>query len=131
MPSGRKAAESPLLAPSPTTFGGLTADDVAAAGNIDFSKPSIVTLVMSDGSIVTLTGTTIGDKRWIQVTAPKDAALAARTAGRAFEIPVYRYDAIFKPLEQLLVPKEPPPAQNKATKGKVAVPNKSAPAPAS
>ena len=128
VPSGRKAADSPLLAPSPTAFSGLTADDVAAARDLDFSNPSIATLTLSDGNIVAFTGTTIGDKRWIQVTHPTDAALTARTAGRAFEIPSYRYDAIFRPLEQLLVPKEQKaPATNK----KVTVPKKSAVPPAS
>ncbi len=108
VPSGRKAADSRQLAPSPTTFGALTADDVAAAGDLDFNKPSIVTVTMSDGNIVTFTGATIGDKRWIEVSATKDAALTAKTAGRAFEIPAYRFEAIFKPLEQLLVPKPTP-----------------------
>ena len=108
VPSGRKAADSAQLAPSPTTFGGLTADDVAAAGDLDFRKPSSVTVTMSDGNIVTFTGATIGDKRWIQVSATKDAALTAKSAGRAFEIPGYRFEAIFKPLEQLLVPKPTP-----------------------
>jgi len=108
VPGGRKALDSQQLAPSPTTFGGLSADDVAAAGDLDFSKPSIVTVTMSDGNIVTFTGATIGDKRWIQVTATKDAALTAKTAGRAFEIPAYRFEAIFKPLEQLLLPKPTP-----------------------
>jgi Domain of unknown function (DUF4340) len=138
VPSGRKAADSAQLAPSPTTFGGLTADDVAAAGDLDFSKPSSVTVTMSDGNIVTFTGATIGDKRWIQVTATKDAALTAKTAGRAFEIPAYRFEAIFKPLEQLLVPK-PTPEKKTATpeakvpakNNKAIVPRKSAPAPAS
>ena len=126
MPSGRKAADSELLAPSPTSFGGLTADDVGAPGDLDFSKASIVTLTLSDGSIVTFTGTAIGDKHWIQVAQPSDAALTARTAGRAFEIPAYRYEAIFKPLEQLLVPKSAPAKKNGAS-----VPKKSMPSPAS
>ena len=34
-----------------------------------------------------------------------------KRAGRAFELAGYRYDAIFRPLEQLLAPKEPPAAQ--------------------
>lgn len=138
VPSGRKAADSAQLAPSPNTFGALNADDVAAAGDLDFSKPSVVTLTMSDGNIVTFTGATIGDKRWIQVTDPKDAALTAKTAGRAFEIPAYRFDAIFKPLEQLLVPKPAPAAKAAAPETKVpaktnklTVPKKPAPAPAS
>lgn len=138
VPSGRKAVDSQQLAPSPTTFGSLTADDVAAAGDLDFSKPSIVTVTMADGNILTFTGATIGDKRWIQVTATKDAALTAKTAGRAFEIPAYRFEAIFKPLEQLLVPK-PTPVKKTATpeakvpakNNKAIVPKKPAPAPAS
>ncbi len=75
VPSGRKAADSQPLAPSPTTFGALDGDDVAAAGDIDFSKPSIVTVTLSDGNVITLTGAAIGDKRWIQVARQKDAAL--------------------------------------------------------
>jgi hypothetical protein len=138
VPSGRKAVDSQQLAPSPTTFGSLTADDVAAAGDLDFSKPSIVTVTMADGNILTFTGATIGDKRWIQVTATKDAALTAKTAGRAFEIPAYRFEAIFKPLEQLLVPK-PTPVKKTATpeakvpakNNKAIVPKKPASAPAS
>jgi Domain of unknown function (DUF4340) len=111
VPSGRKAAESALLAPSPTTYGGLTADDVAAVSGIDFSKPTVAIITLSDGNMITLTGAVIGDKHWIQVQTTKDAALNAKLSGRAFDIAGYRYDAIFRPLEQLLVPKESPPAK--------------------
>jgi hypothetical protein len=109
-PPGRKAAEPAVLAPSPTTYSGLTADDVAAAGDIDFSKATVATVTLSDGNVITITGAASADKHWVQVRASKDAALDAKGAGRAFEITGYRYDAIFRPLEQLLVPKEPPPA---------------------
>jgi hypothetical protein len=114
VPPTRTAAEPRILAPSPTAFSGLTAEDVAPAADIDFSKPSIVTLGMADGSSVTLTGTAIGDKRWVQVAAPADASLSARTRDRAFEIASYRFDGIFRPLEQLLVPKAPPPGAKPA-----------------
>jgi hypothetical protein len=113
IPSGRAAADSRILAPSPTTFSNLTADDVAAAGSLDLSMPSVVILTLSDGDIITLTGIQAGEKRWIEVAATKDAALGAKTAGRAFEISGYRYNAIFRPLEQLLVPK-PGPADAKS-----------------
>jgi hypothetical protein len=116
-PSGRQPADPQTLAPSPTTLSSLAAEDVAPAGDIDFSKPSVVTVTLADGSVLTLTGAVVGDKRWIQVAAPKDASLNAKTQARAFEIAPYRYDAIFRPLEQLLVPKpavpdakKPPPA---------------------
>jgi Domain of unknown function (DUF4340) len=110
-PSGRKAADSAVLAPASTAFGGLTADDVGKAGDIDFSKPTVAVVTLSDGSVITLTGAAIGDKHWIQLQASKDAALNAKTAARAFEIASYRFDAIFRPLEQLLVPKPAPPAK--------------------
>lgn len=113
VPNGRQAADSQTLAPSPTMLGNLAADDVAAAGDIDFSKPSTVTVTLADGGLITLTGAVIGDKRWIQVAAPKDAGLSAKTNGRAFEIATYRYDGIFKPLEQLLVPKPAVPDAKK------------------
>jgi hypothetical protein len=113
VPSGRQAADPQTLAPSPAHFSNLDIEDVAAAGDIDFSKPSTVTVTLTDGSVITFTGTIIGDKRWIQVTAPKDVSLSAKTNGRAFEIAAYRYDGIFRALEQLLVPKPPPPNAKK------------------
>jgi hypothetical protein len=110
VPAGRKALESAALAPSPTTFTGVSADDVAQASAVDFGQASQVVVTLSDGNVVTLTGTVAGSKHWIQVEAAKDPALTVKAHGRAFEIDSYRYDAIFKPLEQLLVPKPAPPA---------------------
>jgi hypothetical protein len=109
VPSGRQAADSQTLAPSPAHFSNLTVEDVVPAGDIDFSKPSTVTVTLADGGVITFTGAVIGDKRWIKVAAPKDAALSAKANGRAFEMASYRYDGIFRPLELLLVPKPPPP----------------------
>jgi Domain of unknown function (DUF4340) len=108
VPPGRKAADSVQLAPSPTAFSGLTADDVTPVGDVDFSKATVATVTLSDGNVITMTGAVVGDKHWVQVKASKDAALDAKTAGRAFDIAGYRFDAIFRPLEQLLVPKETP-----------------------
>lgn len=122
VPPGRKAADPAALAPSPTTYSGLTADDVAPLGDIDFSKAAVATVTLSDGNVITMTGTTSGDKHWIQVKASKDAALNAKAAGRAFEIAGYRFDAAFRPLEQLLVPKAPAPGANKAASMKKPVP---------
>jgi hypothetical protein len=138
VPPGRKAADSASLAPSPTLLSGFTADDVTPVGDIDFSKPSVATLTLSDGNMITITGAASGDKHWVQVQASKDAALNAKAAGRAFEIASYRFDAIFRPLEQLLVPKAPPaatkpsaPGATKPSPSKKPVPEKPAPAPSS
>jgi len=111
VPPGRKAADSVQLAPSPTAFSGLTADDVTPAGDVDFSKATVATVTLSDGNVITLSGAVVGDKHWILVKASKDAALDAKTAGRAFDVAGYRFDAIFRPLEQLLVPRETPAAK--------------------
>jgi hypothetical protein len=113
VPPGRKAADAASLAPSPTAYSGLTVDDVTPAGDVDFSKATVATLTFSDGNVITMTGTTIGDKHWVQVKSSKDTALNAKAAGRAFDIAGYRFDAIFRPLEQLLVPKAPLPAAHK------------------
>jgi hypothetical protein len=116
VPSGRLAADQQTLAPAPNFLSNLADEDVSKAGDIDFSKPMVVTVTLTDGSVITLTGVAVGDKRWIQVAAPKDAALSAKANGRAFEIAAYRYDGIFKPLEQLLVPKPAPnPPSTKAS----------------
>jgi Domain of unknown function (DUF4340) len=114
VPAGRQAADQQTLAPSATLLSNLAIDDVSPAGDIDFSKPSTVTVTLSDGSVVTLTGVVIDDKHWIQVSAPKDASLSAKTGGRAFEIASYRYDSLFRPLEQLLVPRAAPPTKSAA-----------------
>jgi hypothetical protein len=106
-PPGRKAADSASLVPS-TLLSGLTADDVAPAGGIDFGKATVATVTLSDGNVITMSGAASGDKHWVQVQASKDAALNAKAAGRAFEIPSYRFDAIFRPLEQMLAPAAAP-----------------------
>jgi hypothetical protein len=119
-PADRKPLDASALAPAQTTFTSLTAEDVAAVEGVDFGKPFVVTLTLTDGEVVTLTGAVAGAKHWVQVSSSKDATLTARTQGRAFEVPSYRYDAIFKPLDQLLVAKAPAPG--KAAPGGMAAP---------
>lgn len=121
VPAGRVALDAKSLAPSPTAFGNLAADDVAASSSIDFSKPSTIVIALSDGDAVTLTGSSVGEKRWFTVASVKNAALDAKAKDRAFAIPRYRYDAIFRPLENLLQPKPAAPAKS-------AAPSKLAPA---
>jgi hypothetical protein len=105
VPAGRVPLDPKSVGPSPIAFGGLTADDVAAAGGIAFKATPTAVLTLAGGDVITLRGAVDGDKHWLEVEPGKDAALAARAKGRAFEIAGYRYDAIFRPLEQLLQPK--------------------------
>jgi hypothetical protein len=109
-PAGRSALDAKALAPSASTLSGLSVEDVGAS--------------------VTLAGAPAGDKRWIEVQSSKDTALAQKAKDRAFQIASYRYDAIFRPLDQLLVPKETKPrADAGASKSGAAPPVKSAPLP--
>jgi Domain of unknown function (DUF4340) len=120
VPAGRKAADAATLAPSVSALSGLTADDVGQASDVDFSKPSTAIFTMKDGGIVTVTGTVVGDKHWITVSGIKDAAFAEKSKGRAYELAGYRYEGIFRSLDQLLVPKEAPPEAKKAGNGSTA-----------
>jgi hypothetical protein len=105
VPAGRSALDAKSLAPSPSAFGNLAADDVASAGSIDFSKPATLVLTLSDGDKMTLTGASVGEKRWISIASANNAALDAKAKGRAYLIARYRYEAIFRPLDSLLQPK--------------------------
>jgi hypothetical protein len=117
VPAGRKALDARALAPSPTMLSTLDVDDVAPVGSIDFSKPALATITLADGNVITFTGTVAADKHWVQLSESKDAAFNTKTQGRAFEIPSYRYDAIFRPLDQVLAPKELPPAPKSGAAG--------------
>jgi Domain of unknown function (DUF4340) len=109
-PPGRQPAEPASIGPSATTFSGVTADDVAAAKDIDFARHSSVLVSLFDGGSYSITGAVAGDKHWITIDAPAtDAVLSARAKGRAFEVASYRYDALFRALEQLLKPKPEKP----------------------
>ncbi|HEX4152509.1 MAG TPA: DUF4340 domain-containing protein [Steroidobacteraceae bacterium] len=133
-PAGRKPLDADALAPSATTLSGLTAEDVAAAKDIDFSQASQAIFTLQDGNAITLIGAAVGDKRWIEVQSSKDSALSAQAQNRAFEVASYRYDAIFRPLDQLLAPKEskePKPAvKASASVKKAGASGRSSPAPA-
>jgi hypothetical protein len=105
VPKGRTALDAASLGPPATALANLTADDVAAASSIDFGTASTAVFTLNDGDTLTLVGAAVGDKRWITVTRSKDVTVGSKTAGRAYEIPRYRYDEIFRTLEQLLAPK--------------------------
>jgi hypothetical protein len=120
VPPGRQALDARLLAPPSTMLTGLTADDVSPVNAIDFSQSSQAVVTRNDGAVLMLTGVVIGTKHWLQVQSTKDAALNARAQGRAFEIASYRYDGIFRPVDQLLVPKPTPIPKSASTSKAVA-----------
>jgi hypothetical protein len=70
---------------------------------------------------------TISARSSAKDTADEAQKLQARCAGWEFEIPDYRYNTIFKPLEELL--QKPPEPAKKPPAAKVAAP-KPAPKPA-
>jgi hypothetical protein len=111
VPAGRAPLDAKALAPSPLGFGALTADDVVPAETIDFSTAAVAVVTRTDGEVITATGAATGDQRWLRLSAARDAAFNAKTQGRAYAVPRYRYDAIFRPLEQLLQPKPAVPSK--------------------
>jgi hypothetical protein len=119
VPAHRTPLDAKALAPAADTYQGLVAEDVVAAASLPAAgadvKTSTATLTLGGNSRLVLIGTASGEKRWLQLQNAQDAPLTARTRGRAFEIPAYRYDAIFRPLEQLLVP--PPSRQSAGSTG--------------
>ena len=129
IPKGRQALDATALAPSPNTLANLTADDVAAASSIDFSQAPQVIITLKDGAVLTLTGNVVAEKHMVTIKSSKDAALNAKCDGRAFALAGYRYDNIFRPLDQLLVPLPPPPAKDLAPGKKNAAPRSSPVAP--
>jgi hypothetical protein len=102
VPAGRTALDGKLLPPPAAAFANLSAEDVAPASGIGFNQTSVAILTLANGNVVTITGGIAADKRWITIAAPQDPQLTERTRDRAFNIETYRYDSIFKPLEQLL-----------------------------
>lgn len=108
IPAGRKPLDGAALAPAATTFTSLTAEDVSQSSDIDFTSATQAIVTLTDGNVITLTGAVVGEKHWLEIKSSKDAALTAKASGRALEIASYRYDGIFKTLDQLLTPKETP-----------------------
>jgi hypothetical protein len=77
------------------------------------AKPAAsVTVRTFDGLELVFDGRKDGERHYLTVSARSTAdtasaeaqKIAARAQGRQFEIPAYRYDALFRPLEELLKP---------------------------
>ena len=113
---------------SASAFANLEFDEVRGAmAPVPGDKRHRVTVECYDGLVVTLSANAAGPEHWLSLTAHLDAALAARhakgagpeaptagqvatdaaaieamTTGHEYRIPAYRFDAIFRPRQELL-----------------------------
>jgi hypothetical protein len=114
IPKGRKLADPAAPASQAAALAGLQLDDVRKVGTVAATAQAI--FQTHDGLGLTIAGIKDGELRYITVVASATAPAAqgrardlnGRLAGWEFELPGYRYDALFRPLEQLLVPKQSP-----------------------
>jgi hypothetical protein len=116
LPKGRVLTGPAAAEPIAGALGMLTLDDVQKAGVSGDTPRSHALFSTYDGLEVEVTGHKDGARSLIAISAHATGAqsqsaaqkLTARLMGHEFEIPDYRYAAIFKPLEELLQkPAEP------------------------
>lgn len=113
IPKGRELSSPSVANAVSRELAGFTLTDVRKAAEPASGKPT-ATFRTFDGLEVQLQGREDGDRRYIAVTAKSTATetaeqatkLSTRTQGWEFEIPKYKYDGIFKPLEELLKAKD-------------------------
>ena len=123
VPKGRELSNPTAADPTAGALMALTLDDAqhAATTPPDPKTISHATFHTFDGLAVDVSGRKDGSRTLISLAASStDKAtesqaqgLAARTRGWEFEIPSYKYDSIFRPLEDLLK-KLPEPAAKKS-----------------
>jgi hypothetical protein len=105
VPTGRTAQDPTALGDVTRAFANLTADDVAPAATIDFSHASKVQVTLTGGDVISISGAQVGEQRWLALDSTQNAALQAKFRGHAYSVPRYRYEQLFRPLEQWLQPK--------------------------
>ena len=129
IPKGRELASPVVADPIAGSLGGMTSDDVhkAAAPPAD-AKVSHVIFRTFDGLQVDLAGRKDGTHEYINLavtstdkaTTDEARKLSMQLQGWEYELPSYKYDAIFRPLDELLKPVEAPKKADKADKKKAA-----------
>jgi hypothetical protein len=120
LPKGRELADPAAPAAQAGALVGLQLDDVRKPGTQ--APVAHATFHTGDGLIIALAGIQEGETRYLTVTVSASAPAAqqraqdlnARLAGWEFELPGYRYDTLFRPLEQLLKPLPAPKAAGSA-----------------
>jgi Domain of unknown function (DUF4340) len=114
IPKGRELSDPSAPAALAGALAGLQLDDVRKAGTLTAAASAI--FQTRDGLTLRIAGLQQGATRFLTVVATASAPAAqqrvqelnSRLGGWEFEVPGYRYDGIFKPLEQLLKPKPAP-----------------------
>jgi len=124
VPRGREAASSMSINAQADALTAFNFDDMRPVAENAPTATERATFRTFDGQVLEFAGRKDNGKAYITVTASRDAAadgadakpadqtaerLAARARGIEYEIPVYKYEALFKPQEQLLEPKGPEP----------------------
>jgi hypothetical protein len=122
IPKGRELSNPTAADPIAGSLGGLTLDDAQHAPSAPPDPKTLAhaTFHTFDGLAIDLTGRKDGTRTLISVAATSSdkaaeaqaQSLVARTQGWEYEIPAYKYDAIFRPLDDLL--KKPPEPAKKA-----------------
>lgn len=125
IPKGRELSSPVVADPIAGSLGGMTFDDVqkAAAPPAD-EKVSHATFHTFDGLQVDLAGRKDGTRDLVTLTITSNAKetadeakkLSAQVGGWEYEFPSYKYDAIFRSLDDLLKPVETPKKPDKTDK---------------
>jgi hypothetical protein len=110
LPKGRALTGPAAAEPIAAALSMLTLDDVQKASVAGDTPQSHAVFSTFDGLAVEIVGRKDGARSMIAISAHASGAqseaeaqkLSARLAGYEFEIPQYRYAALFKPLEELL-----------------------------
>jgi hypothetical protein len=133
LPKGRELSSSSAASEVGSTFVALQADDVrrAPAAASGAAKLDHAIFRTFNGLELDVTGLVEGEHHFITLLArstAKDAqaeadALNKRVQGWQLEVPAYKYQAMFRPLEDLLKKIEPPkPKASKANAAKKSAP---------
>src|SRR5207253_9974371 len=129
-PVGRGLSSARVANPNASALSAHTLDDVARAGGSPDPKAAHALYRTFDGLEVEVAGRKSGTRSLASLRARSTAKeteaeagkLNARLGGWEFEIPDYKYGAIFRPLDELL--KKPPEPEKNAARA--AAPRKAA-----
>jgi hypothetical protein len=137
VPKGRELTSPGVANPAAGDLSSFQLDDVRHAP-ADAKPAASATFHTFDGLEVKVDGFLDGDRHLVALTPSSTAkateaeaqSLATRAKGWQFEVPAYKYDAMFRPLEQLLKQPEPKPEKKADKKAQKKPAQKPAAAPA-